>query len=181
MPSPATYRSILRYGKDHPYGEVMTEETLAKSTSIRSKATTTTYFKPNISYFVVVGDITKAKAEKYAKPIFRQMASRRRAQTQIRTPQPEKTQVDFVHKPGAVQSVINITYPVDLLPGTLDAIRGRVTNALFGGYFNSRINANLREGHGWTYGARILRLNPDSLVGSFNASGQRPQCRDRQF
>ncbi|MBK6994266.1 MAG: insulinase family protein [Lewinellaceae bacterium] len=37
------------------------------------------------------------------------------------------------------------------------------------GYFNSRLNNNLREGHGWTYGSGSS-LNPDKLVGSFNAS-----------
>lgn len=162
--------SVLRYGKNHPYGEVMTEATLAKVNLDQIKGHYNTYFKPNISYFVVVGDISKSVAEKYAKQYFGSWKRGDVPKHKYGVPQaPEKTEVDFVHKPGAVQSVINITYPVDLLPGTLDAIRGRVTNALFGGYFNSRINANLREGHGWTYGARSS-LNPDRLVGSFNAT-----------
>lgn len=162
--------SILRYGKNHPYGEVMTEESLAKVNLDLIKAHYNTYFKPNISYFVVVGDVTKAQAEKYARQYFGKWQKGDVPKYKYAVPQaPEKTQVDFVHKPGAVQSVINITYPVDLLPGTQEAIKGRVANALFGGYFNSRINANLREGHGWTYGARSS-LNPDRLVGSFNAT-----------
>ncbi len=162
--------SVLRYGKDHPYGEIMTEESLAKINLDQIKNHYNTYFKPNISYFVVVGDITKATAEKYAKQYFGAWQRGDVAKHKYVVPkQPSKTEVDFVNKPGAVQSVINITYPVELLPGTRDAIRARVTNALFGGYFNSRINANLREGHGWTYGARSS-LNPDKLVGSFNAS-----------
>ena len=162
--------SILRYGKGHPYGEIMTEESLAKVNLDQIKAHYNTYFKPNISYFVVVGDVTKAQAEKYAKQYFGKWQKGDVPKYKYGVPQaPEKTQVDFVHKPGAVQSVINVTYPVDLLPGTQEAIKGRVANALFGGYFNSRINANLREGHGWTYGARSS-LNPDRLVGSFNAT-----------
>ena len=162
--------SILRYGKNHPYGEVMTEESLAKVNLDLIKAHYNTYFKPNISYLVVVGDVTKAQAEKYARQYFGKWQKGDVPKYKYAVPQaPEKTQVDFVHKPGAVQSVINITYPVDLLPGTQEAIKGRVANALFGGYFNSRINANLREGHGWTYGARSS-LNPDRLVGSFNAT-----------
>jgi zinc protease len=162
--------SILRYGKDHPYGEIMTEETLAKINLEQIQQHYNTYFRPNISYFVVVGDITKAKAEQYAKQYFGKWQRADVPKHKYAVPQPPaKTQVDFVHKPGAVQSVINITYPVELLPGTVDAIQGRLTNAVFGGYFNSRINANLREGHGWTYGARSS-LNPDKLVGSFNAT-----------
>lgn len=162
--------SVLRYGKDHPYGEVMTEETLAKVNLDQIKNHYNTYFKPNISYFVAVGDITKATAEKFAKQYFGAWQRGDVAKHKYMVPKPPaKTEVDFVNKAGAVQSVINITYPVELLPGTRDAIRARVTNALFGGYFNSRINANLREGHGWTYGARSS-LNPDKLVGSFTAS-----------
>lgn len=162
--------SVLRYGKEHPYGEIMTEESLAKVTLDQIKNHYNTFFKPNISYFVVVGDITKAKAEQYARQYFGKWVKGDVPKYKYVVPKaPAKTQVDFVHKPGAVQSVINITYPVDLLPGTQEAIKGRVANALFGGYFNSRINANLREGHGWTYGARSS-LAPDKLIGSFAAT-----------
>lgn len=162
--------SILRYGKDHPYGEQMTEATLAKINVEQFKSHYAKYIKPNIAYFVVVGDITKAQAEKYARQYFGSWSKGEVSKHTYPTPaQPEKAQVDFVHKPGAVQSVINITYPVELRPGTPDVIRSRVMNAILGGYFNSRVNANLREGHGWTYGARTS-LNADKLIGSFTAS-----------
>lgn len=162
--------SILRYGKDHPYGENMTEATLAKINLEQIKNHYNTYFKPNIAYLVVTGDVTKAQAEKQAKQYFSKWEKGVVPPHSYGIPRaPEKTQVDFVHKPGAVQSVINITYPVDLQPGTPDVIRARVTNSLLGGYFNSRLNNNLREGHGWTYGSGSS-LNPDKLVGSFTAS-----------
>lgn len=162
--------AIMRYGADHPYGEIMTEATLANVSLDQIKLHYKTYFKPNISYLVITGDITKDQAEKYAKQFFGKWAKGDVPKHNYGVPRPpEKAQVDFVHKPGAVQSVLNITYPVDLQPGTADVIRSRVTNAILGGYFNSRVNANLREGHGWTYGARTS-LNSDELVGSFNGS-----------
>ncbi len=162
--------SVLRYGKDHPYGENMTEATLAKINLEQIKNHYNTYFKPNISYLVVTGDVTKAQAEKQAKQYFGKWSKGSVPTHNYGIPRaPEKTQVDFVHKAGAVQSVINITYPVDLQPGTPDVIPSRVTNTILGGYFNSRLNNNLREGHGWTYGSGSS-LNPDKLVGSFNAS-----------
>jgi len=162
--------NVLRYGKGHPYGENMTEETLSKIDLDKIKKHYATYFKPNTSYLVCVGDITKAKAEEYAKRYFGKWAKGDVPQHNYNLPQaPAKTQVDFVHKPAAVQSVINITYPVDLKPGTPDAIPAGVMNTLLGGYFNSRVNANLREGHGYTYGART-GLSPDELVGNFNAT-----------
>lgn len=162
--------SILRYGKDHPYGEIMTNATLAKINLDQIKNHYSNYFKPNIAYLVVTGDVTKTQVEKQAKQYFGKWSKGEVPAHVYGVPRaPEKTVVDFVHKPGAVQSVLNITYPVDLQPGTPDVIRSRVANSVLGGYFNSRLNANLREGHGWTYGSSSS-LNPDKLVGSFNAS-----------
>ncbi|MDX1912835.1 MAG: insulinase family protein [Saprospiraceae bacterium] len=164
--------SILRYWKDHPYGEITTEATLAKINLEQIKNHYQTYFKPNISFLVVTGDVTRAQVEKQAKQYFGKWAKGEVPTHNYGIPRPpEKTQVDFVHKAGAVQSVINITYPVDLQPGTPDVIRARVTNAILGGYFNSRVNNNLREGHGWTYGA-FTQLSPDELVGFFNGSAK---------
>jgi predicted Zn-dependent peptidase len=162
--------SVVRYGKDHPYGENMSEESVGKITLEQIKSHYNTYFKPNISYLVVTGDITRAKLEDYSKQYFGRWASGKVPEHTYSTPKaPEKTKVAFVHKPGAVQSVINITYPIDLQPGAPDGIRARVANTILGGYFNSRVNANLREGHGWTYGARSS-LTPDELVGFFNGT-----------
>jgi zinc protease len=162
--------SILRYGKSHPYGEVMTEQTLANVTQDKIKNHYNTFFKPNISYLVITGDITRAQAEKQANKYFGKWVKGDVPKQQYFAPRPpEKTQVNFVHKPGAVQSVINITYPLDLKPGDPDAIKARLLNTILGGYFNSRVNANLREKHGWTYGARTS-LGTDKLVGYFNAN-----------
>ena len=90
--------AVLRYGKDHPYGEIMTEETLAKINLDQIKNHYNTYFKPNISYFVVVGDITKATAEKYAKQYFGAWQRGDVAKRKYMVPKPPaKTEVDFVN------------------------------------------------------------------------------------
>ena len=164
--------SVLRNSRTHPYGEVMTEESLQKVTLDQIKAHYSTYFKPNISYLIIVGDVTKAKAEQQAKKYFGNWAKGEVPQHKYPIPRaPEAAQVSFVNKPGAVQSLITITYPVELQPGTDDVIRARVMNTILGGgvYFNNRVNNNLREGHGWTYGAGTS-LNPNELVGWFSAS-----------
>jgi len=165
-----TVASVLRYGKDHPYGENMTEATLAKINLDLIKNHYNTYFKPNIAYLVVTGDVTRAQVEKQAKQYFGKWGKGDVPKHTYGIPRaPEKAMVDFVHKPGAVQSVINVTYPIDLQPGSPDVIRARVANTVLGGYFNSRLNSNLREGHGWTYGSGS-GLGPDKLVGNFNAT-----------
>jgi predicted Zn-dependent peptidase len=160
----------LRFGKLHPYGEFTTDETLKNIKLEQVKNHYATYFKPNISYLVITGDITKAKAELYAKKYFGKWQKGDVPKSFYTVPNtPDSAVVDFVHKPGAVQSVINITYPVELMPGTDEAIYGRVMNTILGGYFNSRVNANLREKHGWTYGART-NLRADEIIGSFTAN-----------
>ncbi|HMX40764.1 MAG TPA: pitrilysin family protein, partial [Saprospiraceae bacterium] len=159
--------ALLNYGRNHPYGETMTEETLQKVTLDQMKTHYQTYFKPNIAYLVIVGDINRARAEQQAKQYFGAWAKGTVPEHTYAMPAaPAKAQVSFVNKPGAVQSSIGVTYPVDLKPGTDAAIRARVANTILGAYFNSRVNANLREGHGWTYGAGST-LQPDELVGLF--------------
>jgi zinc protease len=166
----ANVSSVLRYGKDHPYGEVMTEESLAKINLDQIRKHYETYLKPGIAYLVVVGDISKADAMAKAEKYFGKWANAKVPEHKYATPKaPEKVQVDLVHKPGAVQSAINITYPVELPQNSPDVIPARLMNVILGGYFNSRVNANLREGHGYTYGARTA-LSADELVGNFNAT-----------
>ncbi len=160
---------VVRNGKNHPYGEVVTEKTLEKITVEKCKEFYQTHFKPNISYLIVTGDISLADAKKLAQKYFNDWKQGDVKRNGYETPkQPTTTQVDFVDKAGAVQSVINITYPVDLKPGGPDAIKASVMNTVLGSYFGSRLNANLRESKAYTYGARSV-LNTDPVVGYFNA------------
>ena len=47
----------LLYGKDHPYGEVMTEKTIEAITLDDCKKFYTTFYRPNVAYLIIVGDI----------------------------------------------------------------------------------------------------------------------------
>ncbi len=160
------------FGLDHPYGEFMTEETLENITLEGVKSYYQKWFKPNIAYLIIVGDITKAEAEPLAKQYF----SGWEADDKITNTNPEMpkapmgNEVEFINKSGAVQSVINVTYPVDLKPGTPDVIKARVMNTLLGAgvYFGNRLNQNLRENNAYTYGARSS-LSSDKYVGLFRA------------
>ncbi len=162
--------SVLKYGKDHPYGEIETEETVSKITLAQTKAYYNKYIKPNNGYLIIVGDITAAEAKPLAEKYFGNWMSKPVEKKTYATPQkPAARQVDFVSKSGAVQSVINITYPVELKPDSDDWIKARVMNVLLGGFFGSRINQNIREDKGYTYGARSS-LSYDKEIGSFTAS-----------
>lgn len=62
--------SALVYGKNHPYGEVATEATINNVTVEDVKSYYQTYFKPNIAYLAIVGDMDKAEAEVVVKKYF---------------------------------------------------------------------------------------------------------------
>jgi predicted Zn-dependent peptidase len=162
---------IMTYGKEHPYGEPQTEKTVAAITREDLIAYYDAFMRPNISYLVIVGDISSeaavAQANKYfgawkAKPVERQSYEKPTA--------PAGNRVAFVPLRGAVQSVIDITAPVDLPPGHPDAIAASVmNNILGGGVFGGRLMQNLREDKAFTYGARA-NLSTDPVIGRFSAS-----------
>ncbi len=163
--------TVLRFGKKHPYGELTTENTVETITLEDCKQFYNRYFKPNISYLVIVGDITPAKAKTVAEKYFSKWAKGEVSRPTFAKPtRPDSTKVNFVNKTGAVQSVITVTYPVELVLGSPDYIPAIVTNTLLGGYFSSRINNNIREDKGYSYGVGS-NLVQDLEIGYFTAGG----------
>jgi zinc protease len=162
---------VLRYGKDHPYGELTTEATLENISLTDARAYYERYFHPNNSYLVMVGDLTLAETRRLAEAYFGNWETGKVDKFSITPPdKPRSRQVSFVARPGAVQSVVRITYPVNLKPGTKDAIQaGLLTNIILGSSFNGRLFKNLREDKGYTYGASS-RIDSDPYVGYFDAS-----------
>lgn len=166
----ANVNSVVNYGVNHPYGDVETEETVKNVTVNDCKNYYATYFKPNNAFLVIVGDITPEEAKDQAQKYFGQWKKGSIPVAKYEAPQPPKgSQVRFAEKAGAVQSLINITYPINMKPGADDAIAGNLMNSILGGgIFSGRLMQNLRESKGYTYGARS-RLDSDDLVGNFLA------------
>lgn len=162
-------QSVLNFGKKHPYGEITTEESVGKITLDKCKNYYNTYFHPNVAYMAVVGDVSLAEIKPLIEKYFAAWKSAEVPNPTFTMPvAPAKTRVAVVNKAGAVQSVINVTYPVDLKPNSDDVIKARVMNTILGAGFSSRLFMNLREKHGYTYGS-YSSLNNDELVGEFSA------------
>ncbi len=159
----------LVYGKNHPYGDVETEETVKKVTLADVKTFYKTYWKPNVAYLIFVGDITAAEARKLTETHFGTWQKGVTPKPTYTTPQPPaKTYIAVVDRPSSVQSVISIIAPIQLQPGTPDAIPSSVMNNLLGNGASGRLYKNLREKHGFTYGA-YSGIKSNRLVGSFTA------------
>lgn len=146
--------SVVNYGKDHVFGEMTTEETVNNVTLEDIKAHYAKFFKPNIAYLVVVGDINKKDAQKLVNKYFGDWKSGNVNKEEFVAPKPvTATTVNIVDKSSAVQSVINITYPYDNKLGSADATAISVMNQILGGGSSARLFTNLREDKGYTYGA----------------------------
>ena len=161
--------SVLKYGKSHPYGEVQMKSDIENITIDACKKYYETYFRPNISYLVIVGDITVEDAKKLTEKYLGSWQKADVPEHKYDMPSATKgVRVAFVNKPGAVQSVIKVIYPIDYKIGAPDAAAVSVMSNIFGGAFSSYLNANLREDKAYTYGARG-GVRADNRVGSFNA------------
>ena len=162
--------NILKYGADHPYGEFQSEATVEKITRADLEAYYKKYYRPNVAYLVIVGDITPEQAKIQANKYFGSWQRANVTNAKFKTPQaPAGNQVAFVPLTGAVQSVIDITYPIDLKPGTQDNIVANVLNNVLGGSgFQARLMQNLREDKAYTYGA-YSEISSDEFVGYFSA------------
>lgn len=162
--------SKLVYGNNHPYGELETEETATKVTVDDIKKYYNTYWKPNISYLIFVGDITVEEAKKLAENNFGNWQKGIVPNPVYTSPMaPAKTYIAIIDRPSSVQSVINIVTPVQLKPGAADAIPASIMNNLLGNGSSGRLFKNLREKHAFTYGA-YSQIKTDKLVGNFTAS-----------
>src|SRR5690606_22310223 len=82
-----------------------------------------------------------------------------------------KTEINFVDMPNAVRSEIAILSSVNLKMTDKDYFAAIIANQILGGDFNSYLNMNLREAHGWTYGARSS-IRGNKYVGKFKMNSQ---------
>lgn len=162
----------VNYGEGHPYADVMTEESLANITLDDVKAFYKKNFIPKGSYLVIVGDITRAQAEAMVNKYFATWSGGEPFSAKGLSGKPSNgNQVYFTKKPGAVQSVIRISFPMSIKPGDPDQIALSVlNNILGGGAFGNRLMQNLREDKAYTYGCRS-GINFDEFGTLFSTSG----------
>lgn len=162
-------QSVILYGKDHPYGELTTEETVNNITMEDCKSYYNEYFTPAIAYLAIVGDINLKDAKKLVKKYFKNWERKPINLPTFTAPsQPEKTKVALVDRSNSVQSEIRVTYPINLKKGDPDVVKANLMNTILGSGFSSRLMQNIREKHAYTYSAGSS-LSSNMIVGRFNA------------
>ena len=150
--------SAIMFPAAHPYHRPLNGDSAATaqldSTTVRGFYART--FRPDQAEIIVTGDITLADAERELRARFGRWIQNRMAVARAEVPPaleaPAARTVSLVNKPKAAQSVISIGYPG--VPFTSpDYAALEVMNTILGGSFSSRLNQNLRETKGYTYGA----------------------------
>jgi zinc protease len=139
------------YG-EHPYGFVLPDEkSINALTRADLKEFASSYYAPNNSFLVVVGDFTPDKLFAEIEKAFSSWKSRQLPQEPALTPAPRaKRQIFFVNRPGSIQSTIylgNVTIPRK----DKDYFAIRTADTIYGGSFYSRLTRNIREEKGYTY------------------------------
>jgi len=163
---------VLAYGKNHPRGEYLSEETINNISLNDVIQNYTSYFTPENAYLVIVGDVKFAEVKATVEKLFGAWKKATAPQVTFSDPKDvQYTQINFVDASNAVQSEISAVHITKLKMTDKDYFAAIVANQILGGDFNSYLNMNLREAHGWTYGARSS-LRGNKYVGNFSASTQ---------
>jgi predicted Zn-dependent peptidase len=164
---------VLAYGKTHPAGEYLSEETINNVTLADVKDNYRTYFVPEHAYLVVVGDVKTKDVKKNVEKLFGSWVKATAPNLTYSNPtNVQYSQINFVDMPNAVQSEITILNTVNLKMSDADFFPVILANQVFGGDFNSYLNMNLREAHGWTYGARSSVGFDKNMYSEFRANTQ---------
>ncbi|MFT6320408.1 MAG: zinc protease [Granulosicoccus sp.] len=161
----------LLYGKDHIYAIPTSgdEGSVVNITLDDVKNFYAKNYSPTVSELVVVGDISEQEIMPQLQFLRDWKAKTVEIPSVAIKERKEKTKIYIVDKTDAPQSEIRIGYLTDMkYDVTGDYYKSYLMNFPLGGAFNSRINLNLREDKGWTYGARA-GFQADEEIGSFSA------------
>ncbi|MDQ3556252.1 MAG: insulinase family protein, partial [Gemmatimonadota bacterium] len=144
----------LVYGSTHPYGRLATTEGVRRIDRARLADFHRSFYRPGGATLVLVGDVD---AEAVHPLVERTLGSwtpgAAPAAPQLASVEVQATRLFLIDKPGAPQSEVRIGHP-GVARDNPDYFPLLVLNTLLGGSFTSRLNSNLRETHGYTYGAR---------------------------
>ena len=142
------------YGENHPYGHVALGNDDAVKAISRDELVNfwRTSYSPQNAALVLAGDITVAEAKELAEKSFGKW---RGTGTEVPRPPAGKSiaeRVIIVDKSGAPQTAVAVAQ-IGMARNDPNYEKMNVMNQILGGLFASRVNMNLREKHGYTYGA----------------------------
>lgn len=163
--------NLLAYGKDHPYGEFVSKESVERVSLADVDAFYKRYFLPNNAYLVIVGDVDAGDLKKQVKKLFGKWKKRDLSNDAVpEVSNVSSTQIDFVNMPNAVQTEVSVQNTVSLRKKDADYFPLLIANGILGGGGEARLFLNLREDKGYTYGSYSRMGNNKYTASRFRAS-----------
>jgi predicted Zn-dependent peptidase len=166
------YAAIL-YGERHAYGRPIsgTEQSVRAVTRADVERFYRSHYRPNNATLIAVGDVTPDDVEARARRLFGEWERAEVPAAPVaEAPRVARTAVYLIDKPGAPQTSVRIG-TVGVPRSTEDYFALLVMNTVLGDAFTSRLNQNLRETHGYTYGAGS-RFDMRRAAGPFTARAE---------
>lgn len=158
------------YGKQ-PYGRLANQESVQSIQREDLQRFHSLYFRPNNATLAVVGDVNPDEIQALVEKAFGSWEKASLPETQpMPKPEVKGLSIHLIDRPGSVQSNIAVCRPGPRR-NTPDLPEVLVLNATLGGGFSGRLFQNLRETHGWTYGA-YSAFDPRREGGSFEATAE---------
>ncbi len=142
------------FGPDHPmgYDNNGTEESVKAISREEMMDFWKAHYVPNNASLIVAGNISFEDLKTLAESKFGEWKGGPLSLPQFGTPETTKAKIIIVDRPGAQQTMVRLLQ-LGVGRETPDYPALEVMNSELGGLFSSRINLNLREEHGYTYGA----------------------------
>ncbi len=163
----------LAYGKKHPYGEITSEKTVNNVTLADVDKYYRDYFVPANAYLVIIGDVDFDNVKELVTTNFTPWSKAVPPSFSYTKPtDAQYNQINFVDVPNSVQSEVVVQNITELKMKDEDYLDALLANRVLGGGSQARLNMNLREDKGYTYGSYSgIRDNKYSPM-RFNAYAQ---------
>ena len=146
--------SLITYGKNHPSGEFIREETVNNVQLEDVKRFYTKNFTPQNAYLVIIGDVDFKTVKKQVTKFFKSWKGKAVKGESFPVAQNASSlEINFVDMPNAVQSEVSVDFTTEIKKTDADYFPVILANNILGGGGQARLFLNLREDKGYTYGS----------------------------
>lgn len=146
--------NLITYGKNHPSGEFIREETVNNVQLEDVKRFYTKNFTPQNAYLVIIGDVDFKTVKKQVTKLFNSWKGNLvKGESFPRAKNASSLEINFIEMPNAVQSEVSVDFTTEIKKTDADYFPVILANNILGGGGQARLFLNLREDKGYTYGA----------------------------
>ena len=146
--------SLITYGKNHPYGEFISETSISNVELEDVKDFYTKNFNPENAYLIIIGDVDFATVKKHVSKLFKGWKGKAVPGKPFQAAKnAEALEINFVDMPNAVQSEVSVDFTTEVKKTDDDYFPMLLANRILGGGAQARLFLNLREDKGYTYGS----------------------------